>query len=77
MSWAGLQPLRAAARRTPRREAFSAGRAMQFLGRILTDEEPHPVGSAANDAVRARILAELTNLGYQPQVQTAQGCSEL
>ena len=73
-SWAGLRPPRPEPVNAPPR-AFSAERAIRFLGRILTDEQPHPVGSAANDAVRARILAELTNLGYQPLVQTALGCS--
>jgi len=75
ISWVGLRPPRPQPVSAPPR-VFSAERAIRFLGRILTDEQPHPVGSAANDAVRARILAELTNLGYQPQVQTALGCSE-
>src|SRR5690606_42099321 len=38
---------------------FSAGRAMAVLERVLGDERPHPVGSAANAAVRDRILAEV------------------
>jgi len=76
LSWIGLRPPAPQPLSAPL-NSFSAARAMQFLGRVLTDEQPHPVGSAANDAVRARILAELTSLGYQPQVQTAQSCSDL
>lgn len=54
---------------------FSAARALDALHRILPDDTPHPIGSPANDAVRVRILAELTNLGYQPVVHTAFACS--
>ncbi len=54
---------------------FSALRALDALHRILPDDTPHPVGSAANDAVRVRILAELTRLGYQPIVRTSFECS--
>lgn len=50
---------------------FSAARAQRSLARVLDDQAPHPLGSAANAEVRARILAELTDLGLQPQVQTA------
>ena len=38
---------------------------------------PHPIGSSANDAVRARILAELTHLGYRPVVHTGSACGDL
>jgi hypothetical protein len=53
---------------------FSAYRALAALHRVLKDDTPHPVGSAANEAVRGRILAELTQLGYAPQVQSAFDC---
>jgi Peptidase family M28 len=76
LSWVGLQPPAPLPAAAPP-DTFSAARAMQFLGRILTDEQPHPIGSAANDTVRSRIVTELSNLGYQPKVQTAQACSEL
>lgn len=56
---------------------FSALRALNTLHNVLGDDMPHPVGSAANDAVRTRILAELTRLGYQPVVHTAFACSNL
>jgi hypothetical protein len=56
---------------------FSAIRALDVLHRVLPDDTPHPIGSPANDAVRARILAELTQLGYQPAVHTSFECSDL
>jgi hypothetical protein len=40
------------------------------------DGVPHPTGSAANEAIRVRIVDELAKLGYQPGVQTAFACSE-
>ena len=54
---------------------FSAGRAMDTLARILGDEAPHPTGSAANAAVRDRIVAELRALGLQPSVRSRFACS--
>jgi len=53
---------------------FSAGRAMEVLGRILPDAKPHPTGSQANDAVRDRIIHELASLGYSPEIETAFAC---
>jgi hypothetical protein len=55
---------------------FSAMRALDTLHRVLPDDTPHPLGSVANDAVRIRILAEFTKLGYQPVVHTAFECSD-
>lgn len=55
---------------------FSAVRALDTLHRILPDDTPHPLGSPANDAVRVRILAELTKLGYQPAVRTSFVCGD-
>jgi len=55
---------------------FSATRALETLHRVLKEDTPHPTGSAANDAVRGRIVDELTSLGYQPQVQTAFACGQ-
>jgi Peptidase family M28 len=54
---------------------FSAVRALETLHRVLKDDAPHPIGSAANERVRGRIVDELTSLGYQPQVQTAFACA--
>jgi hypothetical protein len=55
---------------------FSAGRAREVLHRLIGDGIPHPTGSAANDVVRGRVIAELTALGYAPQVQTGFSCDE-
>ncbi|HET7656133.1 MAG TPA: M20/M25/M40 family metallo-hydrolase, partial [Luteimonas sp.] len=53
---------------------FSAGRAMAVLERVLDDERPHPVGSAANAAVRDRILAEFDRIGIAARVRTRFVC---
>jgi Peptidase family M28 len=57
-------------------DQFSAFRALDALHRILPKDQPHPVGTPADDAVRDRIVAELTKLGYQPQIQTAFACGD-
>jgi hypothetical protein len=54
---------------------FVTGRAMARLQRILGDERPHPVDSAANDAVRERLLAELRGIGLSPVVTDELGCN--
>ena len=43
---------------------FSAERARTELAALLGDGLPHPMGSAANAAVRARLVERLTALGY-------------
>src|SRR5688500_11657566 len=50
-------------------DVFSAHRAREVLVRILGDETPHPTGSAANAAVRDRIVAEFARLGLEAEVQ--------
>ena len=55
---------------------FSAIRAQDILRKILGHDEPHPLGSAANEAVRTRIVDELARLAYKPQVQVGFACSE-
>ncbi len=54
---------------------FDTNRALARLQRILGDERPHPVDTAADDAVRERLIAELRALGLQPQVHEAVDCS--
>ena len=54
--------------------AFDTTRAMARLQRILGDQRPHPVDSVANDAVRARLIAELSAIGLDPQVREADDC---
>jgi Peptidase family M28 len=75
LSVAGLRPpapLPASAGATE----FSADRAREVLRRLVGDGIPHPTGSAANGVVRARIVDELTKLGYQPEVQSGFACNE-
>jgi hypothetical protein len=55
--------------------AFDARRAMARLARILGDQRPHPVDSAAQDAVRGRLVAELRAMGLQPVVDDAMACN--
>jgi hypothetical protein len=50
---------------------FSAARAVPHLQVIA--REPHPVGSPENARVRDYLLAQLTALGLQPEVQRATG----
>lgn len=47
---------------------FSSARALAYLRGFA--REPHPVGSAAHDAVRQYIVAQITALGVQPEVTT-------
>jgi len=54
---------------------FDTDRALSRLQRILGDQTPHPVDSAADDAVRDRLIAELNALGLQPRIQEAEDCS--
>lgn len=52
------------------RDEFSAYRAMGILRSLQAENVPHPLGSAANAAVRERILQQLRQLGYKPEVQS-------
>jgi hypothetical protein len=56
-------------------DQFSSARARTELVHLLGDEAPHPIGSAANHLVKARLIERLTELGFAPQVQHAIGCS--
>ena len=47
--------------------AFSAMRAMKHVAAIA--REPHPLGTAAAEPVRAYLLAELKALGFEPEIQ--------
>ncbi len=55
--------------------AFDANRAHARLVRILGDGAPHPVDTAANDAVRTRIVAELRAEGLAPRVTDDRICN--
>lgn len=54
---------------------FDTERAMARLGRILGDQRPHPVDSDANDAIRARLVAELRAIGLDPVVTDDLHCN--
>lgn len=49
-------------------DVFSAARAAA-LHRAVIGDRPHPAGSAANAAVRARLVRALEELGYEVEVQ--------
>ena len=53
---------------------FSAARATAALARAVGDGAPHPTGSAANAAVRARLVAEFEQLGLRPTVEERLAC---
>jgi hypothetical protein len=56
---------------------FDARRAKARLAFILGDQRPHPADSAADDAVRARLVATLTQMGLKPIVRDQFACNEL
>ncbi len=53
---------------------FSSERAQQVLTRLLGPERPHPVSSAENAAVRARLLQEFAALGIHAHTYQAFAC---
>lgn len=55
---------------------FSGVRAKALLQQLVGNGVPHPVGSAADAAVRDAIVARLTQLGYQPRIQEDFACFE-
>jgi len=57
-------------------DAFDTQRAMGRLSRILGDQSPHPVDSAAGDGVRDRIVAELLAMGITPRIDDGMACNE-
>ena len=69
----GLDPVRAA--NGP--EQFDTTRAIGRLEKIIADGRPHPVDSAALDTVRTRLLAEITALGFAPEVRTHDACRSM
>lgn len=54
---------------------FSADRALAFEREILGGDMPHPVGSAAHDAVRDRLAARFRALGYDVTLQRTFACN--
>jgi hypothetical protein len=60
---------------TPNAETFDANRAAARLGRILGDQRPHTADSAAGDAVRERLIAEMRAVGLNPRVTDDFACN--
>lgn len=54
---------------------FDVARAAARLRRILGDQRPHPVDTAANDSVRDRLVAELRSLGLTPRIEDRFACN--
>jgi hypothetical protein len=55
---------------------FSASRAQAILKELVGNDVPHPIGSAANSAVREIIVKRLTALGYAAELQTGLVCND-
>ena len=55
--------------------SFAAARALAFEREILGGDVPHPVGTAAHDAVRDRLAARFRALGYDVAIQHSFACS--
>jgi hypothetical protein len=53
----------------PATRDFDADRAFARLVRILGDERPHTVDSAAGDALRDRLVGEIRAIGYEPDIR--------
>ena len=49
---------------------FSGARAAALLQRLVGDDVPHPLGSAANERMRERVVARLQELGLAPELQS-------
>jgi hypothetical protein len=56
---------------------FDAVRAKARLTAILGDQRPHPTDTDASDLVRARLIAQLRQMGLQPIIRDQFACNEL
>lgn len=56
---------------------FDASRAKERLAYILGDQQPHPADTPASDLVRARLVAQLQEIGLTPIVRDQFACNEL
>ena len=68
----GIPPVRAEASAAQ----FDAMQAKSRLARILGDQRPHPADSPENDAVRSRLLTELSSIGLHPIVRDQSVCND-
>lgn len=55
---------------------FDATRAKARLAFVLGDQRPHPADSAADDAVRGRLVGTLRQMGLQPIVRDQMACND-
>ncbi len=55
-------------------DQFDARASRERLVRILGDDTPHPVDSAAQDVVRENLLREIAALGFAPEVRDTFAC---
>jgi hypothetical protein len=55
---------------------FNADRAKARLAFVLGDQRPHPADSAADDAVRARLVGALQRIGLKPIVRDQMACND-
>lgn len=51
-----------------------AAEARAMYQRVLGDQTPHPAGSAHDAQMRERLVAELRQLGYQPEIIEGSSC---
>jgi len=58
-------------------QEFSSERAFVHLTDLLSENQPHPVGSPENRIVRDRIIAKLDQLGLTSEIQADFKCSTL
>jgi hypothetical protein len=57
-------------------DEFSAARAKSVLERVLAGGQPHPTGSAENDAVRRRVVNVFGELGIETSEHETVACGE-
>jgi len=57
-------------------DVFSAFRAQAELKTLVGDGIAHPIGSEANERVRAAIVRRLADLGYEAEVQSGFVCNK-
>src|SRR5205085_6889945 len=70
-----IQPPRIRAQNAP--GEFDAKRAKERLAEILGNQRPHPSDTPESDLVRARLVAQLQQLGLSPIVRDQFACNEL
>ncbi|MDV3459114.1 M28 family peptidase [Sphingomonas sp. HF-S4] len=56
---------------------FNTERAVGRLAAILGDQRPHPTDSDANDALEARLLAQIRAAGFTPEIRQGFHCNDI